>query len=65
MVLNFQLERGKCKSNSLIQLMYFPALIHCNDCEHLVAAEHELLKVTKNQSPLFLLIEENNWITKH
>lgn len=40
--------------------MYFPALIHCNDCEHLVAAEHELLKVTKNQSPLFLLIEENN-----
>lgn len=43
----------------LIQLIYFPALIHCDDFEHLVVTEHELLKVTETQFLLFLLIEEN------
>lgn len=39
--------------------MYFPALIHCDDFEHLVVTEYELLKVTETQFPLFLLIEGN------
>lgn len=60
MVFHFQSERGKGKSNSLIQLMYFPALIHCNDFEHLVAMSMNCLKSWKTNPHYFCSLKRIN-----